>query len=292
METAGRAVVFSGTAVAIGLALMLFMPLPFMRGFGLGGPDHPARLGARGGDAPARAHLLARGSARPRALHSQAARSTGAPTRRTASGRGSRAGSCGAQSAVAAATIAALLLVALPILTLQLTPGLEHGHPAGHSRRCRVSTCSRRRSARARSRRPTLVGTRAGQAESSAPGVQAAIQRLAVESAERSRGRGRRCGARGRVRRPDGPLLPRLGDRQATSTGRPRAQEFVDRLRDEIVPAAGFPADVDRPRGRRPAGRRRLPRHHVRRVPVARARGARCSRTCCSCARSARCCCR
>ncbi len=37
METAGRAVVFSGTAVAIGLALMLFMPLPFMRGFGLAG---------------------------------------------------------------------------------------------------------------------------------------------------------------------------------------------------------------------------------------------------------------
>jgi putative drug exporter of the RND superfamily len=37
MATAGRAVVFSGTAVAIGLALLLFMPLPFMRGFGIGG---------------------------------------------------------------------------------------------------------------------------------------------------------------------------------------------------------------------------------------------------------------
>ncbi|WP_239381869.1 MMPL family transporter [Frankia sp. CIT1] len=37
MRTAGRAVVFSGTAVAIGLALMLAMPVPFMRGFGLGG---------------------------------------------------------------------------------------------------------------------------------------------------------------------------------------------------------------------------------------------------------------
>src|SRR6185312_14644835 len=37
MTTAGRAVVFSGSAVGIGLALMLFMPLPFMRGFGIGG---------------------------------------------------------------------------------------------------------------------------------------------------------------------------------------------------------------------------------------------------------------
>src|SRR5919109_3128098 len=35
MQTSGRAVVFSGTAVAVGLGLLLFMPLPFMRGFGV-----------------------------------------------------------------------------------------------------------------------------------------------------------------------------------------------------------------------------------------------------------------
>jgi RND superfamily putative drug exporter len=37
METAGRAVVFSGATVAIGLALLLLMPLPFMRAVGIGG---------------------------------------------------------------------------------------------------------------------------------------------------------------------------------------------------------------------------------------------------------------
>src|SRR5919197_3653831 len=37
MATAGRAVVFSGATVAIGLALLLFMPSPFMRSMGLGG---------------------------------------------------------------------------------------------------------------------------------------------------------------------------------------------------------------------------------------------------------------
>jgi len=37
METAGRAVVFSGMAVALGLAVLLFMPLPFMRSMGVGG---------------------------------------------------------------------------------------------------------------------------------------------------------------------------------------------------------------------------------------------------------------
>jgi uncharacterized membrane protein YdfJ with MMPL/SSD domain len=37
MTTAGRAVIFSGATVAIGLALLLFMPLPFMRSMGVGG---------------------------------------------------------------------------------------------------------------------------------------------------------------------------------------------------------------------------------------------------------------
>ena len=36
-QTAGRAVVFSGATVAIGLSLLLFMPLPFMRSMGVGG---------------------------------------------------------------------------------------------------------------------------------------------------------------------------------------------------------------------------------------------------------------
>ncbi len=37
MQTAGRATVFSGTTVAIGLALLILMPLPFMQSMGVGG---------------------------------------------------------------------------------------------------------------------------------------------------------------------------------------------------------------------------------------------------------------
>src|SRR5207249_4234298 len=37
MATAGRAVIFTGATVAIALALLLFMPLPFMRSMGVGG---------------------------------------------------------------------------------------------------------------------------------------------------------------------------------------------------------------------------------------------------------------
>src|SRR4029450_5614682 len=36
LPAAGRPVVCSGTAVALGLAVLFFMPLPFMRGFGFG----------------------------------------------------------------------------------------------------------------------------------------------------------------------------------------------------------------------------------------------------------------
>jgi RND superfamily putative drug exporter len=37
MQTAGRATLFSGATVAVGLALLVFMPLPFMRSMGVGG---------------------------------------------------------------------------------------------------------------------------------------------------------------------------------------------------------------------------------------------------------------
>jgi uncharacterized membrane protein YdfJ with MMPL/SSD domain len=37
MSTAGRATLFSGLTVAVGLALLVFMPLPFMRSMGVGG---------------------------------------------------------------------------------------------------------------------------------------------------------------------------------------------------------------------------------------------------------------
>ena len=37
MQTRGRAVIFSGATVAIGLALLVFMPLPFIRAIGIGG---------------------------------------------------------------------------------------------------------------------------------------------------------------------------------------------------------------------------------------------------------------
>lgn len=42
MVHAGRTIVFSGTVVSLGLALMLLLPVPFLRGFGVGGLLVPA----------------------------------------------------------------------------------------------------------------------------------------------------------------------------------------------------------------------------------------------------------
>ena len=80
METAGRAVVFSGSAVGIGLALMLFMPLPFMRGFGIGGCVIPLVSVVCALTAPAGARLLLRQRARP-GRHRAEASSSSAGTR-------------------------------------------------------------------------------------------------------------------------------------------------------------------------------------------------------------------
>src|SRR3954449_2018353 len=48
METAGRAVVFSGTTVAVGLLALLALPLPFLRSVGYGGQLLPPPSGGLG----------------------------------------------------------------------------------------------------------------------------------------------------------------------------------------------------------------------------------------------------
>ena len=64
METAGRAVVFSGTTVAIGLFALVALPLPFLRSVGYGGMLIPVMSVARRADAAAGRAALARQKAR------------------------------------------------------------------------------------------------------------------------------------------------------------------------------------------------------------------------------------
>jgi uncharacterized membrane protein YdfJ with MMPL/SSD domain len=96
MRTAGRATLFSGGTVAIGLALLVFMPLPFMRSMG-SAACWSRCLDRRLGDLPARAALHPRAQDQPLPgdpKEPAAKRAEG----HTASGPGSRARSCAARS--------------------------------------------------------------------------------------------------------------------------------------------------------------------------------------------------
>jgi RND superfamily putative drug exporter len=130
MATAGRAVVFSGTAVAIGLALLLFMPLPFLRGFGLGGLIIPA------------VSVLGAVTFLPVALSLVGPRLDGVRLlpaswleRRDDHERGFWAWLARLimrhAKLVATLTAGLLLLLAAPVLALELGPGSNEGIPRG-----------------------------------------------------------------------------------------------------------------------------------------------------------------
>src|SRR5581483_3023318 len=126
METAGRAVIFSGATVAIGLALLLVMPIPFLRSMGVGGFLIPlASIVAAATLQPALLALLGRrGVRRVRVLR----------FRRPPTGEGGfwhwLAGSIMRRPLPFLATGAALLVaLAVPALQLQLTPGSAQGIP-------------------------------------------------------------------------------------------------------------------------------------------------------------------
>jgi RND superfamily putative drug exporter len=138
MKTAGRAVVFSGATVAIGLAVLLAMPIPFVRSMGVGGfliplvsiaaavTLQPALLSLYGRRGTRRVHVAAflrnrlcipmpafRGTADPeRGLWARLARSI---MKRPA--------------AFLAAGATLLIAAAVPVFALQLTPGSVQGIP-------------------------------------------------------------------------------------------------------------------------------------------------------------------
>ena len=113
MATAGRAVVFSGLAVAIGLALLLAVPVPFIRTLGLGGLLIP--LVSVAGALTLQPVLLS--FLGPRAVEGVRLPLPRVPWPRLARFVMRR------RIAVAAAVVGVLLVAAAPALSLRLTPG-------------------------------------------------------------------------------------------------------------------------------------------------------------------------
>jgi RND superfamily putative drug exporter len=241
MKTAGRAVVFSGTAVAIGLALMLFMPLPFMRGFGIGGLIIPlvsvvAALTLLPILLYWLGHRLDRVRLIPRAISDrrEAEENFWVRLSRWVMRR---------PVAVATATAALLLALAAPVLDLELGPGSNRGIPQSLEAVRGLDVLSAAVGEGALAPTEIVVDTgRGGGAED--PQVQAAVGRLIA-------------GLEGdpevaAVRYDSGPQYVDASERYVhlqtvgvREYGLPESQEYVRRLRDEIVPGADFPQGVE-----------------------------------------------
>jgi RND superfamily putative drug exporter len=240
MQTAGRAVVFSGSAVAIGLALMLAMPLPFMRGFGLGGLIIPAVSVVCGVTLlPALLYLLTHRLDRvpllPARIRDRRDADENVWTR--------LAGTIMRRPVVVATLTSALLLaLVVPVFWLELGPGTNKGIPQDLEGVKGLTIVSETVGEGALAPTTIVVDTGvAGGADRE--DVTAAIARL--QDGLRADAEVARVdfGAGAQFVSADERYL-RLEVVGASEYGVPSALEFVDRLRDDIIPSAGFPDDV------------------------------------------------
>ena len=237
MATAGRAVVFSGTAVAVGLSLLLFMPLPFMRGFGvclaiplvsiLCALTFLPVLLYYLGDRFDRVRLVPRRliERREDEEHNMWSRLARVIMRRPV--------------LVASIAIVLLLLATTPVMALQLGPGSNQGIPQDLEAVEGNNVLTAAVGAGAVAPTDIVIDTgRPGGA--SAAETQAAKQRLIREL--------QRDPEVGAVDDGTGPQYVDAAGRYIHfrvigkhEYGVPEAQRFVHRLRDDLVPEAAFP---------------------------------------------------
>ena len=236
MQTAGRSVVFSGLTVAIGLALLLFIPLPFVRSIGVGGflipiasiaaalTLQPALLSLYGRRGVARISLL------PRRLRAEGDTGfwhslAGAIMRRPV--------------AFLAGGAVLLVAAAIPVFGLQLTPGSASGIP-------RFPQSVRGFDVLKDSIGPGAISPTQIVVDSGRPGgvrdagVQAAVVRLADSIRVDPETASVRAAPRQPFVEPSG-RYEELIVAGHDEYGSEAAQSFVKRLRDKLVPAAGFP---------------------------------------------------
>jgi RND superfamily putative drug exporter len=251
MQTAGRAVVFSGTAVAIGLALMLAMPLPFMRGFGIGGLFIPlVSVAAALTLLPVLLYFLAAKLDRIRIV-----------PKRITEGREAEVNFWVRLSrwimrrplAVASATAALLIALTLPVFALELGPGSNEGIPQDLEGVQGLNVIADELGEGALA--PTVIVVDSKQpAGIDTPAVTSALERLQE---------GLRADPEVAAVTVDPDSVqyvdPSRQYLQMQVTGKseygvPAALDFVDRLRDSIIPAAGFPQGVDVLAGGGPPG--------------------------------------
>jgi RND superfamily putative drug exporter len=232
MGTAGRAVVFSGATVAIGLGLLLFMPLPFMQSMGVGGFLIPLFS------------ILAAVTIQPVLLSLFGKRGT--KRHRILRGKG-HAPDQGAWAALArsimrrpvvylVAGTTILLLCAAPVFGIELTPGSNGGTPTYPESLQGYAVMSRALGPGALGPSQVVIHARDVR---SAP-VQAAIARLAAEAKRDPEIVGIRTGTTFPYVDATGQYaqLQIIGRHEYGAT---QSQDFARRLRSTLIPAAAFP---------------------------------------------------
>jgi len=237
LATAGRAVVFSGTAVAVGLSLLLFMPLPFMRGFGvclaipavsvlcaitllpvllywLGDRFDRVRLVPR--------RIIERRDDEENNMWARLARTI---MRRPVS--------------VALAAVILLLAAAAPVLALQLGPGSNSGIPQNLQAVQGNNVLTDAVGAGAVAPTDIVIDNGVG-GEAQVPGIASAKQRLIRELRADPEVAAIDDGSGPQYHDPSGRYdhFRVIGKHEY---GVPAAQRFVHRLRDTLVPEARFP---------------------------------------------------
>jgi RND superfamily putative drug exporter len=235
MRTAGRAVIFSGAIVAIGLLCLIALPLPFMRMMGIAGFLIPViSIAAAATLQPVLLSFYGRrGSARRRILpleHVDPERGFWARLARSIMRR---------PIAYLAVGAAVLVAAAVPSLWLQTTPGSSLGVP--RSPQAIAGFDLLRHAVGAGAVAPTQVAVDAARLGAArAPEVAAAFRRLQASLR----------------REPEvAAVLPRIAvDRTGRYAfvesygrhdyGEPQEQALVRRLRRTLVPAARFPPGV------------------------------------------------
>jgi RND superfamily putative drug exporter len=233
-ETAGRAVLFSGVAVALGLALLVPIPVPFVSTLGVAGALIPlvSILGAATLQPVLLSYLGPRGMARLRVLsRSREAQLEGWWVRlaRSIMARPAR---------YLIGGTAVLLAAAVPAWFIQLTPGSSYGIPRTSQSVRGFDLLTAAVGPGVVSPTQVLIEAPAGNV--SEPAIAAAKARLITAI--------RRDPEVVRVFAGTGPEFVADGGRfeQFVVAGRhdygfPQAQAFVARLRDRLIPDAHFP---------------------------------------------------
>ncbi len=253
MSTAGRATLFSGATVAVGLALLVFMPLPFMRSMGVGGLLVPlVSIAASATFLPAFLAVMGRGVNRfrvipRRILERRAARDVTGAWHRLAVAIMRRPWLWGGAAA------AFLVALALAATGLHLTGGDNRGVPLTTEATRGLAVLQRTLGPGALAPQQIVVDThRSGGVFD--PAVVAAQRRLVAGLArdpevQRTTILAPAFVPRGEARQANlidasGQVL-QIRAAGRSDSGEQPAVDLVRRIRDRYIPAAGFPASAD-----------------------------------------------